>query len=1335
MNDIKKPFRIHYLYQPWIKVDIDKNSEGELTLVNKVNCWNLISFLKQESKIPVVFSLFFEVNDSFYEVGINTDNTYFLFELISSNYSEKADRLFFYRTSVEKFLERFKRLYEKYDKPKVNFFLGGSNIVATPYSNALIFENELDKVFWLKEKEGSLYDYYDNLYVDHYLSKIFPFMENEKVIEIGLNHIYYNTKKDKEKNMFYTVYADLSFDADSITAFWNRMENIKMENRFFENPDINKEKIHSIAYTEFPLTTPIYDESNFEFDEDFLNKYGEQYKVMDFDTKSIIYFRYKTLKGLYNYLMNYLSDLPEERKQSLHNYLMANVFNDSYKEILPLITDEVKGDTEQLEKIILEKNYQKDVFNHLMNDFDIELTIYNKKLHLNDYIRLYEIEFFVLYLQGYIWYLLITADFCKWSERKSIIVWPWRGSAGGSLLVFLVWITTIDPLPFDLLFYRFLNPSRISPPDIDLDFEDTKRDFPILYCQEKYGFENTCKIWTYMAYQFKNTFKSLCKFLGVPFSMANQMASKLDDFKDKLKEIFAIDISLEKEGEEDELDGDSLDMAITESQGVKYSDDLLVPIEELTIELIDASEINFLNSSIDAQTLKEKVIKVFLAEPYLYKQIFNAGIHACGTVISPKVVLPYYKKDINEIWKDNTLTYRNFKEVFPWRNAEELEIAISYLSWPELEDQWYLKFDFLGLKNLSIIGDIAKELKVKNVRQWVNDMIFHKMSDDVVYKNIFSKGLTTGVFQFESLGMKKYLKELQPTNIEDLIAMVSLYRPWPMAFIPSYIARKKGEEEIKAIPDELKEKLVEKYGKEKTEDYSKRLHDIFVKNSNGTFFICVYQEQLMKLSQYYAGFTMSQADNLRKIIGKKKIDKIPALYEEFKEGARQQDFPDEITEYIFKNVIEPAASYSFNKSHAACYAIIAYINGYLKYYYPLEFYKALLNFNIKEPEKIFLVLQDLYLNDNISLNIELPDLKNLQDYCRINQEERKVILGGLAMKGLSKNFLNEHIEKNNITTFEDFFEKYDNVSKKDIESIIKSLFIFSKGFLKNQEAEKKFYNYVEEIIDRNNIDRKYEKYIANIFLNKILLDNSKAIVDELKGQKKNMQKFLDKNPAMGLFWNTLDLVQDSVDFKTKILYEEIDHFMNVHPKMDIKTLKRFIKENINGTIIANWYDVTLIDKIKLLLSFENIDFNSLEIYSLDDIEKKNNILKEEYKIKKQEYEKKMQEIIDNEGNQTSENTANLIMKDKKEKVELPEAPKMQEALYDTILLVKEIKTIEMGADISKTVTDIFLSKNMKIRANGYKAKIENFNFLKENINNIFWGKVDQYNKILYMEEI
>lgn len=1343
-------YKINLLYQPWIKVVLNKEEKNEFTLVNKVNAWNLILFLKWEKSVPILFSIFFKIDQKLYEIAINTDNTYFLFELISNTdfMKDEEDRQLLYKIDIETFVNRFKNLYEKYNKPKVNFFIWPSNLRSTPYENSLVFEKELDKVFGIFwNKENSLYNYYDNLYIDHFLHEICPyFWKDNKVKEIAMNHIYYNKKKDLEKNMFFTVYADLAFDADAITNFWHRIDNINAMNHSFvaNNPILNNDNVNSLSYQEFDLTTPIYDESNFKFEEDFLEKYGEKYNQMSFDKKQIIFFRYKTHMWLYRYLMNYLDNqMSEEQKKYFYDLLLENVFNNSYENILPLITEELKGDTDKLEEVIISKNKEFNSFVHLISDFDFNFEIYWKILQLKDYILLYEIEFFVLFLQGYVGYLLITADFCKWSENHWIIVWPGRWSAGWSLLVFLVWITTIDPLPFELLFYRFLNPSRVSPPDIDLDFEDVKRDFPILYCQNKYGFENTCKIGTYMAYQFKNTFKSLCKFLGVPFSISNLMAWKLDEFKDQLKEIFAIDIASEnnsEDSEDDFVEDENIEEILSETTKIQYDEELLWPVEELTLALIDASEINFLNTEITPEELKEKVMKVFLAEPYLYKQIFNSGIHACGTVISPKTVLPFYRKKFQDIWKE-PLTYKNFKEVYPWKNTEDLEIAVSYLSWPELEDQWYLKFDFLWLKNLSIIGDVAKELGIKDVRWWVNDIIFHKMADPIIYEKIFSKALTTGVFQFESLWMKKYLKELQPTWIEDLIAMVSLFRPWPMAFIPSYIARKRGEEEINPLTPEITETLINKYGEEKFKDYQKRLHDIFVKNSQWTFFICVYQEQLMKLSQYYAGFSMAQADNLRRIIGKKKLDKIPALLEEFKEGARKQDFPDELTEYIFKWIIEPAASYSFNKSHAACYAIISYINGYLKYYYPLEFYKALINFNIKKEDKIFLTLQDLYLNDNVDIKIELPNFDNLEEYCKMDKENNTIILWGLALKGLSKNFLQEHVDKknNNVNyTFEGVFEKYETVSKKDIESILKGLFIFKKGFLKNKDVENKFYNFVEEKVFGNlKVDRKYFNFIINLFLNKIVLEHSKEIVDELKKQKKWLDKFLNTSQEIWLFWNTMDLINEQVDFQSKILYQEITNFMNRYENINYKDLKSMIKESIHSTIKSSWYDVTLLDKVKLLISFDGKNIKDLNIMSLSEIEAENKILQAEYKENLKKYEAEMNKLLELNSEVKSElNNPNLIVRNKESlNKEAPQKPKMKKAIYSTIVFIKDVTTIEKWADIAKIITDIFLSKNVKTIDKGYKSKIENFMELKKNINNVYYAKVDEFNKIIFLEEI
>ena len=491
-----------------------------------------------------------------------------------------------------------------------------------------------------------------------------------------------------------------------------------------------------------------------------------------------------------------------------------------------------------------------------------------------------EYELVVVHEMWFDAYFLIVADYINWARNNWIPVWPWRGSAAGSLMAYLSWITDINPLPYKLLFERFLNPARVSMPDIDTDFADTWRDKVVEYCRNKYWADHVAQICTFWTFAARAAVKDVWRVMWIPFAEMNNLA-KLIPEKPWTKLRWALE--------------DSIEFKEAYETNPKYK------------EIID------------------NALKI----EWNVRQIW---VHACAVIIAPKPMT-------------------NFTALqHPPKDAES--IVTQYSAYP-LEDLWLLKMDFLWLRNLTIIKR-AQEI-IKN-NKWVDVDILKIDLNERQVLDIFCAWDTTWVFQFESDWMRKYLKDLSPDNFEDLIAMVSLYRPWPLAYIPTYVDVKHWRKEIKYLTDELRKKLEEKwYSNEEIEEEWRKLIEDLWPILDITYWIAVYQEQLMFLVQYMAWFSLWEADLLRRWVWKKKKDVIEALKKEFIEKWEKfRNYKPETTDYIYTEMIMPAANYSFNKSHAACYAFIAYQTAYLKAYYRTEFLTSLMVSDEESMERVIL---------------------------------------------------------------------------------------------------------------------------------------------------------------------------------------------------------------------------------------------------------------------------------------------------------------------------------------------------------------------------------------------
>lgn len=553
-----------------------------------------------------------------------------------------------------------------------------------------------------------------------------------------------------------------------------------------------------------------------------------------------------------------------------------------------------------------------------------------------DYIKRLEEELKVITEMGFASYFLIVWDFINYARRKSIPVGPGRGSAAGSLVAYALKITDIDPIKYGLLFERFLNPERISLPDIDVDFCKDRREEVIQYVAENYGKDRVAHIITFGTMAARAVVRDVGRALNIPYADVDKIAKMIPFACPSLEEALNLEPRLK--------------------------------------ELYNKNE-----------TVKE-LIDIALRLEGLAR---HASQHAAGVVISPEPL-----EDLMPLYK----------------NSGE-ETVISQFDMKALEDVGLLKFDFLGLKTLTVIDDTIKYVKAQGKDIDLNNI---PLDDSETYR-LLSSGQTTGVFQLESRGMKELLKRMEPQRFEDLIALVALYRPGPLGsgMVDDFIKRKKGLVPVEYELPELKDILDETYG------------------------VILYQEQVMKIANKIAGFTMGQADVLRKAMGKKIPELMASLKEEFIQGAQKNGIPYEKAESLF-NIMAAFGEYGFNKSHSAAYAYLAYITAYLKAHYPQEFFAANLSNEMGDTNKIV-----KFINECKAWGIEIkgPDINESDRAFTV--KEKFIRFGLEAVKGVGGSalqcILNER-EKKKFTSIDDFLTRLDTrkVNKKVIESLIKA---------------------------------------------------------------------------------------------------------------------------------------------------------------------------------------------------------------------------------------------------------------------------------------------------------
>ncbi len=550
-----------------------------------------------------------------------------------------------------------------------------------------------------------------------------------------------------------------------------------------------------------------------------------------------------------------------------------------------------------------------------------------------------DFELDVIRKTGYPGYFLIVEDFIRAAREMGVSVGPGRGSAAGSVVAYCTKITNIDPIKYDLLFERFLNPERVSMPDIDIDFDDEGRGRVIQYVIDKYGSSQVAQIITYGTMAAKSSIRDAGRALDLPIPETNRLSQLVPDMK--LNKLFSM--SEEKLAE-------------------KLSPEQMTMAEEL-------------KSLLNKKNLEGEVIR---QAKVIEGSMRSTGIHACGVIITPS----------------------DIREHVPVALAKDSEMWSTQFDNSVVESAGLLKMDFLGLKTLTLIKDTLKIVKARHGIEIDIEAI--PIDDEETYK-LFQRGETVGVFQYESPGMQKYLKELKPTVFSDLIAMNALYRPGPLEYIPSFIRRKHGEEEIQYdIP------IMEKYLKE-------------------TYGITVYQEQVMLLSQLLADFTKGEADVLRKAMGKKQIAVLAKMKPKFIQQAMKNGHPEKALEKIWTDW-EAFASYAFNKSHSTCYAWIAYQTAYLKAHYPAEYMAAVLSNNMNDIKTVSFFMEEC---QRMGLKVLGPDVNESFYKFAVNPKgEIRFGMGG--MKGVGEGPVQSIVaERKKEGAFVSVFDMVRRVSLKD----------------------------------------------------------------------------------------------------------------------------------------------------------------------------------------------------------------------------------------------------------------------------------------------------------------
>ena len=713
-------------------------------------------------------------------------------------------------------------------------------------------------------------------------------------------------------------------------------------------------------------------------------------------------------------------------------------------------------------------------------------------------------ELSVVEKMGWPSYFLIVADFVNWAKDKKIVVGPGRGSAAGSLICYLTGITNLDPLTYELLFERFLNPDRVSMPDIDLDFADVRRDEVIKYVEDKYGKDHVAQIITFGTMAARAAVRDVGRVLGAPYDYCDKLAKAIPMFT-KIEDALKIVSEFKEEYRKEDLAKQIIDYA-KRLEGVSR----------------------------------------------------HASTHACGVLITKKPLTEY-----------TPLQYASSAD----------KSVVSQYSLHPVEDLGLLKMDFLGLKNLTIIESAIKI--IKNTRGIIIDIDKIPLDDASAYK-LFQDGETTGVFQFESSGMKRYLRELKPSEFEDIVAMVALYRPGPMEWIPDYIAGKHGRKKPEYLHPKLEPILRKTYG------------------------VAIYQEQVMQMARDLAGFTMAEADVLRKAVGKKIIKLLEKQKQKFTDGCVKNGIHSQLAGKIF-SFIEPFAGYGFNRSHAACYAMIAYQTAYLKAHWPTEFMAALLTADQQNTDRIAIEIDECR---RMGINVTRPDVnQSFESFTVVttgtknnktvseNEKVNTIRFGLNAVKNIGEHISEVLIAERKLNgAYKDISDLLERVTDKDLNK--KSLESLVKSGALDQFGER------GEFLGNIDVMLAYNKEIVKAINNK--QTSLFADVPDLQGSNSlKLNSFPPINKQEKLSWERelLGLYISSHPFS--------DYKKHIHefiiPIKNLNAEKKDEQITIGGIITKIQKIITRTNKSMLFVKIED-DSGSLETLVFP------NLLKETYDI-------------------------------------------------------------------------------------------------------------------------
>ncbi|MEL7159301.1 MAG: DNA polymerase III subunit alpha [Bacteroidota bacterium] len=636
---------------------------------------------------------------------------------------------------------------------------------------------------------------------------------------------------------------------------------------------------------------------------------------------------------------------------------MRNLFHDHPESVATTMEVYDKIETLTLASDVLLPNFPMPAEFETQDDYLRHLTYEGAKKRYGEITEAtrerLDFELDVIRQSGYPGYFLIVQDFTTVAREMGVSVGPGRGSAAGSAVAYCVGITNVDPIKYDLLFERFLNPERVSMPDIDIDFDDVGRQKVIDYVIDKYGQEQVAQIITYGTMAAKSSLRDVGRVMDVPLSEVDRVAKS---FPQQL--------------------GASLNHVLNDGD-----------IHPKLKGKLNGEDIDKAYAFRDLAQQPDQIGEMIRTAKKLEGSIRNTGIHACGVVITPS----------------------NITEHVPVTADKDTGMYVSQFDNSVAEDAGLLKMDFLGLKTLTIIKDALRMIKENHDVDIDVDEL--PLDDEKTYE-LFQRGETNGIFQYESGGMQKHMKNLKPTTFDDLIAMNALYRPGPLEYIPSFIERKHGREPIT-------------YTLEAEEEYLKE-----------TFGIYVYQEQIMLLSQKIANFTKGQADTLRKAMGKKKKAVLDKMYPEFIKGGQANGHPEDKLGKIWKDW-EAFASYAFNKSHSTCYALVAYHTAYLKAHYPAEYMSSVLTHNKSDQTKMSFFLREC---KRMEVPVLQPDINESQAEFAVNKKGA-IRIGMTALKGVGEGPVESILDARKEGDFESLFDMLlriepGSVNKRVLEALV-----------------------------------------------------------------------------------------------------------------------------------------------------------------------------------------------------------------------------------------------------------------------------------------------------------